>query len=141
MLRRSHSGLPPVARLNRYDAIRGIDAFLADPLGVPPDHIPMGITFPSAKDRSWAQRHPNAQCCQILVPTELASFAAHIPGQDDPPLDPGAADGARGDLSAACGEATGWARHAPPHALRRDAGAYKELKAKWEERLLAQLHR
>ena len=39
----------PAAASNGYDAMKGIDDFMLDPLGVPLEMVPAGITFPSLK--------------------------------------------------------------------------------------------
>jgi hypothetical protein len=53
----------------RYDALAGCEAYMADPLGVPKEMIPVGICFPSTKDGdNW--EGSDTHTCQILVPAE-----------------------------------------------------------------------
>lgn len=114
--------LQPAAEANGYDAIGAIDAFMKDPLGVPVEWMPMGITFPSCKDA--AHRQPERHTCQVLVPCEWSAFAEHWPSDDC---------GAR---QACFGGAAGWARHMPPHAPRRQPERYAALKQRWADRIL-----
>lgn len=113
----------PAAASNGYDATKGIDDFMLDPLGVPIEMVPAGITFPSLKD---GEDHSNNGCeepyhtCQILIAADYAWFEHHM-------------------LKETPQEAKG-ARHAPPHVTRADQEAYDALKEQWRQRLLAVLH-
>ena len=76
--------LQPADRTNGYDALAGADAFFADPLGVPIEQIPAGITFPSVKGcNAWLRGDDGGDSvhhsCQILVPAEWRWFEDHLP--------------------------------------------------------------
>lgn len=109
----------PATADNGWDAISGVDSFMADPFGVPVEMIPAGITFPSVKD---GEDHGEHATCQILVPAEWDWFQQHAPAQEDASAQPK------------------WARHAPPHLTRPEQGVYEDLKSKWRERLLQVLY-
>ena len=118
--------LQPADKTNGFDALRGVGAFFADPLGVPLEQIPAGITFPSIKGRDGHVERGETECvhhsCQILVPGEWPWFENH---------------GAVGSGS----ESGSGSRHAPPHVSRKGQAEYDALKERWAERLLALLYR
>lgn len=121
--------LQPADETNGYDALAGADAFFADPLGVPIEQIPAGITFPSVKGRNaWLGAKDGGDSvhhsCQILVPAEWRWFEDHLPTER---------------CQAAIDEVG--SRHAPPHLERHGQGEYDEIKAQWSARLLQLLHR
>jgi hypothetical protein len=104
--------LQPADSTNGYDALVGERAFFADPLGVPLEQIPAGITFPSVKGRDGhVARSPKAEkekcvhhSCQILVPAEWAWFGPkHAPEE---------------------GEPINGSRHAPPHGCSFEGGDF-----------------
>jgi hypothetical protein len=82
------------------------------------DRVPLMITFPSVKDRTWAAKHPGYSTAQLLVlvwygPLWQSSYRRYR----------------------RCGQADwswfskhwrgpSWARHAPPHLQRADAAEY-----------------
>ena len=117
--------LQPADGTNGYDALAGVDAFNADPLGVPIEQIPAGITFPSIKGSGDGGGGDSGHhSCQILVPAEWRWFEDHLPTER---------------CQAAIDEAG--SRHAPPHLERRNQAEYDEIKARWSARLLQLLHR
>ena len=122
---RSSTWLQPASAANEYDSFAGIDAFQADPLGVPARMVPMGITFPSMKDTQPRAEPLRHHTCQILVSAPYKWFAAHMADDAD---------------EHGVGAHTSGARHAPPHVTRRDERKYSELKAAWGERLTSVLH-
>ncbi len=141
----------PSCESNGYDAVKAIDAFMADPHNAKLKEIPMGITFPSTKDRDHNNNSHHA--CQILVPCELSAFIEHVPrggehvprggehvprGGEHVPRGGEAAPGTY--FTAAAGGATGWAKHAPPHAPRHDPAGYARLKAQWAATLTEALN-
>ena len=130
----------PASEANGYDAVKAIDAFMADPHSAKLQDIPMGITFPSTKDRDHAS--PRHHACQILVPCELSAFIKHVPRGDGETVPRGDGETAPPNtyFTAAAGGATGWAKHAPPHAPRHDAAGYARLKAQWAAMLTEALN-
>ena len=62
---------PAVAQ--RCDLVKGANRFFADPLS-DDSEFPAMITFPSLKDRAWAQHFPEKTTCQILVLAEYEWF-------------------------------------------------------------------
>ena len=135
--------IQPSNRANGYDALDGEKAYFADPLGVDLALIPVGITFPSAKEepitsasRSGHTRGANGDkasgeggeaeeayhTCQILALADYAWFKQHTPA--DP------------QALAAAGS-----RHAPPHVARLGQPDYDALKKRWSDRLLELLYR
>lgn len=55
------------------DMFAAIDDFFADPSN--PDHDPMiMVTFPSIKDPSWKEEHPDQTTCQLLCMAEYSWF-------------------------------------------------------------------
>ena len=120
--------LQPADYTNGFDALKGCEAFLQDPLGVSLELVPAGITFPSVKGsvRHGSNAHnrkhaPQLVACQILVPGEWEWFAQYAPSEV-----------AEGDAGA---------RHGPPSIRRQKQEAYEALKARWSARMLALLHR
>jgi all-trans-retinol 13,14-reductase len=121
----------PAHEGNDFDALVGESAYLADPLGVPVEGIPVGITFPTLKEHAGARRagkpppeESGYHTCQILSPADMGWFVKHRIEPD-------------------CSE---WrplpgSRHAPPHVTRADPGVYAADKKQWAERLTAILHR
>lgn len=110
--------LQPATKENYFDALVGIEDFFRDPLGVPIEMIPAGITFPSVKARDTDRYHT----CQILVPVNMSFFAPH------------------GAINADGITSTG-SKHAPPHLSRHDQDTYDEMKFAWEKRLVELLQR
>eukprot|EP00928_Gymnodinium_smaydae_P043504 TRINITY_DN29132_c0_g1_i1.p1 TRINITY_DN29132_c0_g1~~TRINITY_DN29132_c0_g1_i1.p1 ORF type:complete len:699 (+),score=92.16 TRINITY_DN29132_c0_g1_i1:149-2245(+) len=100
---------------NGMTVFDGIRAYLDDPIGVPPDGIPLMITFPSVKDRANEKaRHATEghETAQILCLAKTEWF-----GEIEEPREGTAAVPA-------------WS-----HPIR--SPQYGDLKAKWEERLRA----
>lgn len=95
---------------------RGVQAYLADPLGVAVGQIPIMLTFPSEKDRAWRAAHPTRGTCQMLALAPFEWFAKHVPS----------------DRRAA--------RHAPPNVDRPEQEAYDVVKKAWVDRCLEALH-
>ena len=115
----------PAHAANGYDSLRGEREYFADPLGVPVEGLPVGITFPSLKERAGGGGGGDAalHTCQLLVPAELKWFAAHLSAHDH----------------AAAPRPS--SKHAPPHVARPNQAAYDALKQRWAERLRAVLHK
>jgi len=109
--------IQPSSEANGYNAIKGIDDFMAAPLKVDRRHLALGITFPSCKDRTHEARHPGVHCCQILAPAEWRHFERFVPLGAQPP-----------------------SRHAPPHAEREKSKEYAAVKQQWADRMLDALH-
>jgi len=106
----SNLWVQPSCPANHFNVFKGIEGFLEAPTSVPADQIPMLITFPSVKDRKWAEEHPGYECGQILALAEWDWFKQHL-------------------------EESPWAHNAPPHVQRKDPAGYEALKAKWSMRL------
>jgi len=104
--------LQPCAASHGHSLAKGVQQYLSDPLGVPLEHVPLMITVPSAKDRTWHASKPNRTMIQTLALAPYAWFAAHQ--ADERPA----------------------ARHAPPHLPRLQQEQYDSLKAAWRERCL-----
>ncbi|KAJ8604692.1 hypothetical protein CTAYLR_006550 [Chrysophaeum taylorii] len=111
--------IQPANRANGFDALKGCDAYLADPLGVDLSLVPAGITFPSLKELGPAVTDDAHHTCQILALAEYDWFAKYVPIQST----------------------TSGARHSPPRVARVAQAEYDALKAKWAERLVALLHK
>lgn len=79
--------IQPSNHANGYDALQGEQVFFADPLGVHPSLIPVGITFPSAKEESFTAAATGTDAtgevphhtCQILALAEYDWFKQHLP--------------------------------------------------------------
>lgn len=106
----------PCDERNKFDIFDGIKEYIKHPLEVPPEHVPLMITFPSIKDRAWSRdpKNKGKESCQLLAIAELDWFKNHL------------------------GE-TPWARNSPPHVDRVDQKIYDEMKEKWGARMLAVL--
>jgi len=118
----ANTWVQPANRANNFDALDGEKSFFADPLGCETSLIPVGITFPSAKEVGGADAHVTEHTCQILTLAEYDWFTAHTPVD-------------------AAALAKAGARHAPPHVARRDQPTYETIKKQWAERLVAILHK
>merc|ERR1719181_2762791 len=70
--------IQPGNKANGYDALEGEKQFFADPLGVDPALIPVGITFPSAKELS-----PSEQAAEAAAAAKAKS-AGGAPNADGP---------------------------------------------------------
>jgi len=110
-LRCSNLWVQPSDLGNGYNVFEGIEEFLKNPLTCPVENIPMMITFPSVKDRLWAEKHPGHECAQILVLADMDWFIQHL-------------------------DTNPWARNAPPHLARKDQEGYDHLKKRWSDRLM-----
>lgn len=106
----SNLWLQPCAEEHGRSLAAGVGAYFADPLGVPSDQVPLMITFPSTKDRTWHASHPRETMVQVLALAPYAWFEAHQ-AADRPP-----------------------ARNAPPHLRREDQDAYDACKQRWRTR-------
>ena len=73
---RSSTWVQPAAQSNGYDSFTGIDAFTADPMGVPPKMVPMGITFPSMK----------VTAITAITAVTTVTYAITFPSMKDTPL-------------------------------------------------------
>ena len=132
--------IQPSCKANGYDALKGEVSYFRDPLGVELALVPVGITFPSAKEEGPAAANGAAKAaangsangsassgeepyhtCQILALADYDWFKAHTP-QDPEAL------------------ATAGSRHAPPHVARLDQASYDNLKKRWGDRLLELLY-
>jgi len=133
----ANTWIQPANAANHYDALDGELAYFSDPLGVDLSLVPVGITFPSAKEEDFAASAPNGAAatngsadggeaayhtCQILALAEYRWFEKHA--ASDP-----AALAANG------------ARHAPPHVARKGQAEYDAMKLQWGERLVELLYR
>lgn len=65
--------LHPCAEKHGHSLNEGVRDYLNDPLGVDPEHIPLMITIPSAKDQTWEQSHPGQSVSAHLPPTRYWS--------------------------------------------------------------------
>lgn len=100
----------PASDKNKFDMFEGIEEYMADPMGVSVDHIPLMITFPSVKDRAFAETNPAYQTCQVLAIAKYEWFEKFM-GENP------------------------WARNAPPHVQRVDQEEYDAYKKLWGDRL------
>lgn len=100
----------PSSESNNFNMFQGIEDYLADPLGVPADHIPLMITFPSVKDRVFAAKNGEYQTCQVLAIAKYEWFERYM-GENP------------------------WARNAPPHVDRVNQEEYDAYKKKWGDKL------
>ena len=109
----ANTWLQPANKANGYDALKGERAYFADPLGVDLALVPVGITFPSAKESCFvggveeelpASGEEPYHTCQILALAEYSWF------EKWQPVDPQGL-GQKGS------------RHAPPHVARKDQAA------------------
>jgi all-trans-retinol 13,14-reductase len=107
----SNLWLQPCAASAGHSLREGIAAYLEQPLAVRPEQVPLMLTFPSVKDRSWHGTHPEQTMCQSLALAPWRWFARFHDADDAQPP-----------------------RHAPQHVSRIDQRAYDELKALWAER-------
>jgi all-trans-retinol 13,14-reductase len=117
--------LQPACEKNGWDALKGVDDYMENPLTVPAENIPAGICFPSTKENSTGDdidEDNEYHTCQILVPANWSWFEEYAP---------------LSMLAFAANKP--WAKHAPPHTERRNKEEYEALKKLWGERLLSLL--
>lgn len=112
----SNLWLQPCGAASGHSFERGVAAYLDAPLAVPPDQVPLMLTFPSVKDRGWHGAHPEQTMCQSLALAPWSWFARFHDADDGRPP-----------------------RHAPPHVSRVDQRDYDALKAEWAARTTAVL--
>jgi len=141
----SNLWVQPATAANGWDALKGVEEYLADPLGCPLDLLPVGVCFPSTKHKASASSStcrqtsssskseagandqdgdgdddPGFHTCQVLVPAEWSWFSQHAP--TPPPLPspaPPLREAASEQMSAIAGalRLQHWARHATASSL------------------------
>jgi len=106
----SNLWLQPCNDKNGNSLAKGVDAYFADPLGVDVEQVPLMITFPSTKDRTWEAQHPKETMVQTLALARWDWFSQHQKDDREP------------------------SRNAPPHVPREKPEEYAKVKAEWTRR-------
>lgn len=113
----SNLWLQPCSAARGHDLGAGVRAYFDDPLGVDESQVPLMITVPSTKDRTWHDAHPHESMIQTIALAPWDWFRAHQ--AEERPA----------------------ARNAPPNVRRERQAEYDALKAAWRRRCVGAVQR